>query len=43
VRCADERRDTRRYGQKTKLSPSAEMLKWTPLVQLAAVNCRQLC
>jgi len=42
VRCADESRDTRWYGQKTKLSPSAEMLKSTPLFQLPAVNCRQL-
>jgi len=30
-------------GQKNKLSPSAEILKSTPLVQLPAVNCRQLC
>ena len=43
VRCADESRGTRWDGQKTKLSPSAEMLKSTPLVQRPAVNCRQLC
>jgi len=30
-------------ARKTKLSLSAEMLKSTPLVQLSAVNCRQLC
>ena len=30
-------------ARKKKLSPSAEMLKSTPLVQLSAVNCRQLC
>jgi len=30
-------------GQKTKLSPTAEMLKSISLVQFPAVNCRQLC
>ena len=40
VRWADE---SRRDGQKTKFSPSAEILKSKPLVQLPAVNCRQLC
>ena len=35
VRCADDNCRTRCWdGQKTKLSPPAEMLKWTPLVQL---------
>jgi len=29
--------------RKTKLSPSAEMLKSTPLVQLSAVTCKQVC
>jgi len=29
--------------RKTKLSPSAEMVRSTPLVQHPAVNCRQLC
>jgi len=43
VRYADESRDTRWYGQQTKLSPSVEMQKSTPLVQPPAVNCRQLC
>jgi len=40
---ADESHCTRWDGQKTKLSPTAEMLKSMPLVQLPAVNCRQLC
>ena len=45
VRCADciEKLDTSWDGQKNKLPPSAEMLNATPLVQLSAVNCRQLC
>jgi len=30
VRCADESRGTLWYGQKAKLSPSADMLKSTP-------------
>jgi len=30
-------------GQKNKLPPSAEMLKSTTLIQLPAVNSRQLC
>jgi len=30
-------------ARKTKSSPSAKMLKSTPLVQLSAVNCRRLC
>ena len=35
VRCADDNCRTRGWdGQKTKLPPPAEMLKWTPLVQL---------
>jgi len=34
VRCADDNCRTRCWdGQKTKLPPPAEMLKWTPLVQ----------
>ena len=37
VRCADESRGARWSGQKAKLSPSAEMLKSTPLLQLQAV------
>ena len=45
VKCAAQTKAAVPAGmaRKTKLSPSAEVLKSTPLVQLSAVNCRQLC
>jgi len=43
VRCADESRGARWDGQKTKLSPTDQMLKSIPLAQLPVVDCRQLC
>ena len=45
MRCADgiESLGTGRDSQKNKLPPSTEMLNAAPLVQLPAVNCRELC